>query len=99
MAANYSYAGGVGLAAAAAACLSGEAGGGTSRWPLLAATARVAAALLAVAEFFSNSVCLQLRHTYSHHSCTCHYEGGYIKYMTWCQPYVIHVKRLLRVHT
>ena len=25
--------------------------------------------------------------------------GKYIEYMTWCQPYVIHVKRLLRVHT
>ena len=33
------------------------------------------------------------------HIGSCHYEGGYIKYMTWCQPYVIHVKRLLRVHT
>ena len=32
------------------------------------------------------------------HIGSCHYEGGYIKYMTWCQPYVIHVKRLLRVH-
>ena len=29
---------------------------------------------------------------------SCLYEGGYIKYMTWDQPYVIHVKRLLRVH-
>ena len=27
------------------------------------------------------------------------YQGGYIDYMTWCQPYVIHVKRPLRVHT
>lgn len=36
-----------------------------------------------------------------YHIGSCHYEGGYIihKYMTWCQPYVIHVKRLLRVHT
>ena len=36
---------------------------------------------------------------FSTHIGSCYYEGGYIEYMTWCQPYVILVKRLLRVHT
>ena len=35
----------------------------------------------------------------AHHSGTCNYQGGYTEYMTQCEPYVIHVKRLLRVHT